>query len=442
MTAYLLTSSLLLTVFYAFFMLFMKKTTFFRFNRAAVLAVTLACMLLPLFDLGLPALPRLRPDFPEDLQTTRFFQAFLLPETRAGAEAAGACGWKSALAAVYGAGCIAVLAATAVSLARICLVLSRIRGVRQGRYIIHAVEGDFASFSFFNHIAISRDDIEEHPEILLHECVHAGRLHSLDLMLMSLVTAIHWFNPLVHLMRSELRLLHEYEADEAVLDSGIDASRYQLLLVRKAVGDRRFLIASSFDHSKLKNRITMMHKFKTTSWARLGYLACLPLMVLTLCFCTNAESSDDKRAQQTAQEVRNGTPATDNYTDSGTPEQDTASGEEATSSEQVYDFGAIEQKPLFNGDSANGFAIWLSENLVYPQAERQAGTEGRVILAFTIGTDGRLGDIEIVRSAGSKALDDAAVAAVSKSPAWTPGKVGGEPVAVRFSMPIVFQISE
>lgn len=214
--------------------------------------------------------------------------------------------------------------------------------------------------------------------------------------------------------------------------------------MRKAVGDRRFLIASSFDHSKLKNRITMMHKFKTTSWARLGYLACLPLMVLTLCFCTNAESSDDKRAQQTAQEVRDGTPATDSSTDpgSGTPEQDTATGEEATSSEQVYDFGAIEQKPLFNGDSANGFAIWLSENLVYPQAERQAGTEGRVILAFTIGTDGRLGDIEIVRSAGSKALDDSAVAAVSKSPAWTPGKVGGEPVAVRFSMPIVFQISE
>ena len=240
MTVWILKSTLLLTAFYAFFMLFMRKTTFFRFNRAAVLAGTLACMLLPLFDLGLPALPRLRPDFPEDMQTTRFFQAFLLPETRAGAEAAGACGWKSALAAVYGAGCIAVLAATAVSLARICLVLSRIRGVRRGRYIIHSVEGDFASFSFFNHIAISRDDIEEHPEILLHECVHAGRLHSLDLMLMSLVTAIHWFNPLVHLMRSELRLLHEYEADEAVLDSGIDASRYQLLLVRKAVGGQTF----------------------------------------------------------------------------------------------------------------------------------------------------------------------------------------------------------
>ncbi|HIR82197.1 MAG TPA: energy transducer TonB [Candidatus Cryptobacteroides pullicola] len=188
----------------------------------------------------------------------------------------------------------------------------------------------------------------------------------------------------------------------------------------------------------------MMHKFKTTSWARLGYLACLPLMVLTLCFCTNAENSDDKRAQQTAQEVRDGTPATDSSTDtvSGMPGQDKAPVETATSSEQVYDFGAIEQKPLFNGDSANGFALWLSENLVYPQAERQAGTEGRVILAFTIGTDGRLGDIEIVRSAGSKALDDAAVAAVSKSPAWTPGMVGGKPVAVRFSMPIVFQISE
>ena len=72
-------------------------------------------------------------------------------------------------------------------------------------------------------------------------------------------------------MLSELRMLHEYETDEAVLKHGIDATKYH----RKAVGDRRFLIANSFNHCKLKNRITMMQKLKTSRWAALAWLACL-----------------------------------------------------------------------------------------------------------------------------------------------------------------------
>ena len=80
--------------------------------------------------------------------------------------------------------------------------------------------------------------------------MHTRLSHSADILLMSLVCALYWFNPLVWIMLSELRMLHEYETDEAVLKHGIDATQYQLLLVRKAVGDRRFLIANSFNHCK------------------------------------------------------------------------------------------------------------------------------------------------------------------------------------------------
>ena len=82
---------------------------------------------------------------------------------------------------------------------------------------------------------------------------------------------LQWFNPLVWILRTELKMLHEYEADEAVINQGIDAKQYQLLLVKKAVGAQRFQLANGFNHAKLKNRITMMQSTKTNKFRRLLY---------------------------------------------------------------------------------------------------------------------------------------------------------------------------
>lgn len=76
---------------------------------------------------------------------------------------------------------------------------------------------------------------------------------------------LHWFNPAVWLLKQELQNVHEYEADESVIAHGVDAKHYQLLLIKKAVGAQRFTsMANSFDHSKLKKRITMMLKQNRT----------------------------------------------------------------------------------------------------------------------------------------------------------------------------------
>jgi len=86
-------------------------------------------------------------------------------------------------------------------------------------------------------------------------------------------------------------MLHEYEADEAVINQGIDATQYQLLLVKKAVGAQRFQLANGFNHAKLKNRITMMQSTKSNKFKRLLYLACLPLLAFGLSFC-NRQKED------------------------------------------------------------------------------------------------------------------------------------------------------
>ena len=150
---------------------------------------------------------------------------------------------------------------------------------REG-YTLVVVSGKICPFSWRNYIVLSRQDYEGYKEIIAHECIHIRKKHTWDLYLIQLLLVFHWFNPAVWLLRRELQDIHEYEADEGVIKQGIDATKYQLLLVKKAVGSRVESIANSFNHSKLKNRITMMLKEKSNRWARLKILLFLPLAVL------------------------------------------------------------------------------------------------------------------------------------------------------------------
>lgn len=98
--------------------------------------------------------------------------------------------------------------------------------------------------------------------------------------------------PAVWLLKQELQNVHEYEADESVIAHGVDAKHYQLLLIKKAVGAQRFTsMANSFDHSKLKKRITMMLKQKSNPWARLKFLYVLPLAAVAVAAFARPEIS-------------------------------------------------------------------------------------------------------------------------------------------------------
>ena len=426
MTVWILKSTLLLTAFYAFFMLFMRKTTFFRFNRIVLLAGTVACMLLPLIKfntgsmaemLGLSAtdavlqLPRIV--IPEVLVTGS-------PEAEGTAVSKGFFDWGTLLLWVYAAGSTAALTFSALSLFRIIRIVRNNPGFRYKGRTVHTPEAPLPSFSFLNHIVISRSDYERHPEILLHEYMHTRLRHSVDVLFMSLVCALYWFNPLVWIMLSELRMLHEYETDEAVLKHGIDATQYQLLLVRKAVGDRRFLIANSFNHCKLKNRITMMQKLKTSKWARLAYIACLPLFALIL------SSSSAVDLQSTPSDT--GVPAANELITTPADQQ------------EVIRYADVEVKPKFNGGDINDFTKWVFSHLEYPQEARKAKITGRVTVQFTINTDGSLSDITVL-AGPHETLNNAAVSAISQAPSsWTPGYEDGKPVAVSYVMPILFQL--
>ena len=409
MAPYILKSTLLLTLFYAFFILFMRKTTFFRFNRAALMLGSAACLLLPLVKLSLPGIAGAE-SLPHLSISEITVNGSEIPE------AGHSPNWMRLFAALYLAGASAVFAATVLALGRTLSIIHKGRYAGTSDIRISIIDGDIHSFSFLSHIVISREDYEENPVILRHETAHVKCRHSADLLFFSAISVLHWFNPLVWIARTELKSLHEYEADEAVISQGIDTTHYQLLLVKKAVGAQRFQLASSFNHAKLKNRITMMQTKKTNKWARLGYLLCVPLLLAGLCFCTNLTEE---------------TPAKENSTQ--------VSAATKSADHQSVSYNMMEEKPKFEGKGASEFSRWVDERLHYPESAIKAGIQGRVAVSFTIGAEGKVSDVKVLKGI-DESLDAEAVRVISQSPDWTPGKKNGRPVPVTFTFPVIFTI--
>ena len=404
-------SSLYLALFYAFFLLVMRRTTFFRLNRLLLLVGTVACFLLPLLRLRTVEVPLLMAG----------------PLTEVGADSALTAGPSVTspfpyLELLYIIGFLAVLVWTAAAMVRMYRTIRKGTATRleDGTKLV-LTEADVPSFSWGRTIVMSRKDAETNPVIRLHEEAHIRKAHTLDILLFTAVTLVHWFNPLVWITLSELKLLHEYEADDAVLNHGIDATQYQLLLVRKAVGDKRFTLANGFQHAKLKNRIDMMLQTPSSGWKRLSWLAILPFLAGTMFLC-NPVRAKVVSVDQPETVLSEMAPAA------------------LPDTTKVIPFATVEVKPTFNGGTANEFSKWVNENLKYPQAAKDAGIQGRVVLQFTVYPDGSVRDTKVLRGVNPD-LDAEALRVVSASPDWTPGYVKGEPVKVTYTFPVIFQLS-
>ncbi len=154
---------------------------------------------------------------------------------------------------------------------------------REGFSIIIMDNERFAPFSWIKYVVISRTDYyENYSAIVTHELTHVACHHWIDLLLAQVVCIINWFNPAAWLMRDELMLVHEYQADKAVIDSGNNPQQYQMLLIKKAVGTRFPSFANSLNHSKLKKRITMMYQEKSGARRKFKALALLPALAMAL----------------------------------------------------------------------------------------------------------------------------------------------------------------
>ena len=288
---YILKTSVCLAVFYLFYRLLLSKETFHRFNRLALLGVLLLSCLVPLIEVTTQESSEMNQPFIalEDM----LLMAEPAPVME---EVSTPFPWRALLLLIYLLGILFFLGRHLWSLGRMLRLLrtSRKESLEDGITLFVHEAKEVAPFSWMKSIAVSKYDLEESGDaVLTHERAHIRNRHSWDLLLAEGCIFFQWFNPAAWLLKQELQTVHEYEADEWVIENGIDAKTYQLLIIKKAVGARLYSIANSFNHSSLKKRITMMIKKKSNPWARLKYAYVLPLAAVAVAAFARPEISNE-----------------------------------------------------------------------------------------------------------------------------------------------------
>ena len=468
---YILKSSFCLAVFYLFYRLLLSRETFHRFNRIALLGILLLSCLLPFVEVSVR-----RPV--EMYQTMMTWEQWLLLTDLAGTEThavqvqENVVTWIQGLLLVYLFGILFFMLRNIYSLFGLWVLLKSGRREKVSDYVVTVVkavlivhERDISPFSWMRYIIISQKDLHENGrEILTHELAHIRNRHSWDLFAADICIFFQWFNPAAWLLKQELQNIHEYEADETVINEGVDARQYQLLLIKKAVGTRLYSMANSFNHSKLKKRITMMLKEKSSPWARLKYLYVLPVAAIAVTAFARPEVSETVE-EISAVKVNDLTAIVETKVAESSGQllpvqsvpKDSVNRKSKVAVQQMDElvvvgyaskdsvkdrepvFNVVEQMPSFPG-GMEALMQYLAKNMRYPVEAQKNKVQGRVVVGFIVSKDGDIKKAHILRGVDPE-LDAEAIRVIESMPRWMPGMQRGKAVAVSYTLPVMFRLT-
>lgn len=411
---YIIKSALVLAMLYVCIIPLLEKETFHRLNRIIILGCLILSFIVPFihFTSGTnPTVNMLR-------------QAVQLPEIMIDGNGSEQSIWNLAdiMIGIYIIGVVAIFTMTVVQTASLILRLRKCEQIADNRgNTIVLTDYAISPFCFFHYIVMSRDDYANNRGfILTHEQEHIRLRHYIDLIILQVATIIQWFNPFVWLIGKNLKAIHEFEVDEAVLNKGIDATQYQQFLVIKAVGNRLQPFANNLNKESLKRRIIMMNQKKSNRWMMLKALFVIPVATLAVSVFANTSdmSSMAKAANTTANSI-----STNNM---------------QTKQSDIKSSDKVEVMPEFKGGN-KAMMEFLMMNMKYPESAVKAKQQGKAVVGFVVKKDGTVSDVYIVKSTGYDVLDNEAMRVVKSMPAWEPGKQKGKPVDVKYFVPITFR---
>ena len=273
--------AVLIAVFYLFYRLLLSRDTFHRVNRVVLLATAVASFVLPFCVFT----------FHHTVILTPREASVGIGQPLAAVIEPSLPWWQTGAVVVFFLGVLIVAGHVAWSVIQVVsLIMHSRRYPQPDGTVIAVTDRPLAPFSWMRYIVLNVNDFEhQEPAIMAHERGHIRQRHSLDVLLVDTLTALQWFNPAIWMLRQDLRAIHEYEADAAVLSQGINMRQYLYLLIQKAAVNGGYSIVNGITHSTLKNRINMMlNNKKSNGKSCLKLLALLPILgiVLTL----NAET--------------------------------------------------------------------------------------------------------------------------------------------------------
>ena len=482
---YELKVAVVLAASYLCFKCILSREKLHRLNRAVLIATAILSFVLPLCIITIHRTVPM-PEFMEN------GAAYIEDAQQLSATTSGAF-WKTLAIVVYLMGVTFVLGRISVGISRVMKTIRNGESMQMEGNEVIVCEGDVSPFSWLHWIVMSRADFESGNRLILeHEKAHIKLGHSKDVLLVDILSAFQWFNPAMWLLKSDLRAVHEYEADDAVLRGGANIKEYQYSLIRKAVSASGYSITNSFNHSTLKNRITMMSKSNASRVRGLKALYILPLfcgaLALNARTVLDYESSEIVSNQQTPIKIEvkmeNDKPV---YYINGERTAIEKLGEKGANLKKDNDsavvmivvdrnvrletldglkeelkkidaqkvayitvipkenkesasFQPLKPKPTFNGMDATEFSKWVNANIVYPAEARAARKQGKVTVQFTVLENGKVSDVKVLRGI-DPALDAEAIRVVSASPDWKPGEKDGKKVSVTYTFPVIFEIT-
>lgn len=474
-----------LTLLYSLYRLLLRRETFHSLNRAVLLAILVVSPLLPLVPL--------HTDTPTamDAVLTRIEGPLTsLPSDENVAENALAAqeseGATSGLWLRYGAYIyiIGIAVALATYLFR---MLSLVRVIRRSRRIAHPMVPDRVHLmldmritqpsSWMHWIFIGPIDLKQNAEtVLRHELAHVRLRHSWDVVLCDLTCRLLWCLPFAWMLRQDLVDVHEFQADEAVLQGGVTIDEYEHLLVRKAVQTQVLPIMNTLRRGALKKRFAMMHSGPSSRWSRLKLLYLVPALAACLWVSAQAEEYNTYLNGKlvTQEELVAIDPSTIERVDvihsqkkvlieTATEPVDTGGVMPGVKPEDAY-FDMVEQMPQFPGGDA-AFNQYMAQHVRYPKVATENGVEGTVTVQFIVEADGRITHVQAVDSPsdeadakvyaygpsdkqpseaeddeGRRALREAAEELFRGMPPFEPGRQSGKPVRVQMTKKVSYAL--
>ncbi|WEK20611.1 MAG: M56 family metallopeptidase [Candidatus Pedobacter colombiensis] len=276
---YLLEANLYLAVFYGFYRLFLREETFYTLNRYYLIVAAIIAFVLPLLQLGyLYHLMGIHNNIEsnQNLVTTINEQGFtinvLIVYT------------YLAIAAVF-------LSKFIMNLYRIMARSNQTEKFRNGNITYIGLQGSETAFSFFNLLFINPNCTDK-DTVITHEMIHIHQKHSADILFFEIIQILGWFNPITYLIKKDVKLLHEYIADDATTHT-VEKHEYAMFLIQNSFGIAPSQLTNQiFNQSILKMRINMLNKERSGGRARLKFLFALPVIGGMLCASSMAFSKD------------------------------------------------------------------------------------------------------------------------------------------------------
>ena len=470
---YLLQSTLVLLVLFLFYRLVLHNQPGLLYNRLYLLLAPLMALIIPLLELPL--------FFQKVIPTANVIPAIQLQEVQVTAFGSTAAA-EAPLLTIHQMLLLLYAAVGLVLLIRLGIQVARIRTLASAakpipfpaaEATVLQTEGQTPSFAFLHYVFLGdmkHLSTQEQQQILSHEMAHVRLRHTYDVLYYEILTAVLWFNPLVWLMKEELRNVHEFQADAEVL-ANCQPQEYSSLLAKEALFMAGIPVGSYFQKPQVFRRLRMLQLYgQPTSKTRL--LMALPVMLLLIvAFSASKVSADvtplvedpaslteilvtaptqkasiptndqknagiSQEAIPAAKKTEPATIAKDEFKNVK-PFVTIPPSEEEFPGEKPYTY--VEQMPMFKGGEGE-MLKFMGRNIRYSKDAQDAGTEGLVVLSFVVDEDGSLQDIVVIKSL-HESLDKEAIRVVEQMQGqWSPGRQNGRTVPVRYTLPVRFAI--